>query len=580
MRRAAGDLRAHRARARPAERRRVLAVSLVAAVLALAGVANADLHPRAVRHASRASADIAPSVVTKRASSTAWYCAGPLPVGTAGEASSIAVTNLGARPVSGEVVVASTVSDRPVVTRVRVPAGEESVVGLARHGARGSGAATVLVDGGGIAVEEIVHGEHGLGAAPCADHPASVAYLAAGSTLGASNLSLAVFDPGATPAVVGVTFVTSSGTVEPPAFQGLTVGAGRLQVLDVGHYVPSKPIVATVVNATGGRVVAGTAVTAVVHRAVMASLAEGVSAASSSWLIPGGPTGTASSSTFSVLDPGPRPAKVQLQLVSPSGGSELSASVPAHGVVALAPASENAPGAMRWASVTSTGAAVVVARETVVTKAVESRGALLAARAERAAAARAAAERAGAAKRAAAARRAAAAATAAARAASTRKHAGPTTTTTTTTTTTLAPPTTTTVVPYLSVSALPELQPGVAVTSGVSSSSTSWVLPGGESDARTSEVVVVANTSRRTARVVIEQLHGAGSGPFGTSSFATMPPLSVVPGATLTVDMATVVGDEATLPLLVTASEPVVAGQLLYGRKSSGFALAAAIAAR
>ncbi|MHB1781360.1 MAG: hypothetical protein ACYCTE_01520, partial [Acidimicrobiales bacterium] len=92
--------------ARP-ERRRALAVGLVAVALVLAGVANSTVHRPGQLRARRVAAAVAPSVATDRASSSAWYCAGPLPVGTTGEASSIAVANLGVRKVRGEVVLAA-----------------------------------------------------------------------------------------------------------------------------------------------------------------------------------------------------------------------------------------------------------------------------------------------------------------------------------------------------------------------------------------------------------------------------------------------------------------------------------------
>ncbi|MCU1493008.1 MAG: hypothetical protein JWO62_772 [Acidimicrobiaceae bacterium] len=545
------------------ERRRFLAVGLVAVVLVLGGVANTALRPRDLAPSVRFQNAVASSVVTDTASSSAWYCAGPLPIGASHGAASIAVTNLGGRTVDGEIVVASSLGGRPSVNKLEVQPGSESVLGLSRKGARGSAAATVLANGSGIAVEELVHGASGVSASPCTDRTSAVDYLASGSTLGASNLSLAVFDPGATPAVVGVSFVTSSGPISPPAFQGLSVGAGQLQVLNVGHYLPEKAVVATIVTATGGHVVAGALVTAVTHRVVLSSVTTATPSASSSWLVPAVPTGSASTSTFNVLNPGSRAAKVLLRLGTSSAGSELTTVVPPHAVVALTPGGEASPGAMRWASVKSTGAAVVVSRETVVSQAIVNRAALKLAAAKKAAAKAAAAK----ASRAARAAKARVAATQ-------RKHGSRSTTPPTTTTTT------TTVVPYATVSALPIVQPGVAVTSGVSAPATRWVLPGGESDATTSEVVVIDNTSRAEARVRIDQLDGSGSGPFGSTSFPAMPPLSVAPGAILTVDMATVVGGDGALAMLVSSSQPIVAGELLYSRKAPGFTLPTAIAVR
>lgn len=555
--------------ARPPERRRGLAVGLVAAALALAGVANATIRPGGAERSLRLATQASPVVVANGASSSAWYCAGPLPVGTPGEASSIAIANVGSSSVTGELVVSSSAGGSRAVTRIAVPAGEESVVGLARTGRRAVAAATVLVNGSGVAVEELVHGSSGLSASPCSDHADRTTYLAAGSTLGADNLSLAVLDPGSTPSVVSISFATSSGPVSPPAFQGVTVAAGGLQVFDVGHEVPSRAAVAATVTSTGGRIVAGAAITAVVGHAVMSSLVGDVAAPMASWLFPAAPSGPTSASTFAVLDPSDRPATVHLSFDSSTTRSELTAVVPPHGVVHLEPGADAAAGALRSASVTSSGPGVVVARETVLGSPVVTAAQRLAE------ARRAAARRAVAAKAAAAARLATRAA--ARRAAASRRHGA-----TTTTTTTAPPVTSTTVVPYRVVSAFPALEPGVAVSSGVASASRTWVLPGGESDPRASEVVVVDDTSDRPARVQVAQLDGAGSGPLGSSPFASMPALEVPARSILTVDMATVVGAQPALPLLVSASEPVVVGQLLYGRSAAGagYTLPAAISVR
>lgn len=544
---------------RPPERRRIFAVALVAIALALGGVANAALRapagarPPGARGAPGTASPVASSVVSDGATSSAWYCAGPMPIGTPGEAASIAVTNLARRALSGEIVVSAAAGGPPSTTKLRIDPGSESVTGLTRQGPRSTSAATVLVDGSDVAVEELVHGSSGVSASPCTDHVSDVEYLAAGSTLGASNLSLSIFDPGATPAIVGVEFVTSSGIVSPPAFQGLSVDAGRLSVLDVGHYVPSKPVVATIVSATGGHVVAGASVVAVVAHAVMSSLTTGVPTTSRTWLMAGAPTGSSSMSTFNVLDPGDHAARVSLRLGSSSTSSVLEAVVPAHGVIALTPGGDQAPGAMGSADVTSTGAPVVVARETVLSKAVVSGASLKVQAAERAAAK-------------------AAAAKAAAKARKRVAHPGATTTT--------LPATTTTIVPYATVSALPELQPGVAVTSGVSVPATHWVLPGGESDARTSEVVVIDNTSRSVARLRLDQLSVVPGGPNVPVPIASVPQLDVAPGAVLSVNMATVVGTVPALSVLVDSNVPIVVGELLYGRKSNGLTLPTAIAVR
>lgn len=555
-------------------RRRALAVGIVALTLALGGVASSAFHPA---HATREAADaaaVAPSVALDAATSTAWYCPGPLPVGTPGEASSIAVTNLGRRAESGTLTLVSSAATVTAAsgsgsaatvtaaTPLHVVAGGESVVGLRRSGRRGVAAATVVVDGSGVAVDELVHGVHGVSASPCLDHLSSVSYLAAGSTSGADNFSLAILDPGATPAVVDVSFAVGATDVAPPAFQGLTIGAGQLQVLDVGHYLPSRPVVATTVTSTGGRIVAGSLVTAVVGHSLLSSLLTGVSSSARSWLLPAGPAGGSSASVFSILDPGSRPASVRLGVGTSSGArADLRATVPAHGVVTLAPGIASSQLTMRWASVDSS-AGVVVARESFVVAPVPGLVAPARLHVRRRIPARAARVHARVAK-------------SALRA---PVRAVRSATTSTSTSTTAAPRSVSGVAPLAAVRALPSGLAGVAVTSGVAEPARVWVLPGGESDANTGEDVVVDNVSSRTATVQVEQLGARTGGP--ATPFAAMPTLVVRPGGILTVDMSAVTGADGTLPLVVSATRRVVVAEMLYARRTAGFTLPLAIGVR
>ena len=524
-------------RPRPSGARRAVTVGAVALLLALAGVANTEIHPAGGRPAP--GPNVVPAVAVRSASSTAWYCPGPLPVGDLSEASSVAITDVEARPLRAQVTIAAT-SGRRAAETVEVHPEGESVVGLRRRGPRGSAAVTVVVDGSGAAVEELVHGSEGVSATPCSATPVSTEYFAAGSTLGANNLSLGVYDPGATPAVVNVSFVTSSGAVAPPAFQDMSVGPGQVVALDVGHYVPSEAAVATLVDSTGGRVVAGTLLTAVVGHALMTSLVDGVGGSATRWLVPAGPAGPRTESTFSVLDPGRRGAVVHLRLGAGPSAAELSTSVPAHGLVTLRPALAGDRAEMAWATLRSSGAPVVVARETLVLPLPPPTGGTGRHRLARRGAPRSLARAAAPVQLPTSVAAASAAATA----------------------------------PISRARALPVLLAGVAVTSGVTEGSATWVLPGGESDPHTSEVVVVQDLGRHPSRVVFERL----AAPGGAEPFASLPPLELRPGEVLSIDLADVVGYAGTLPLLVRASRPIVSGELLYGRITPGFTLPAAIA--
>ena len=76
-------------------------------------------------------------------------------------------------------------------------------------------AAKVDVDGGGVTVSQLVHGAQGWSEAPCASTTAPTWYFASGSTANGNLLFVSVYNPGATMAVVDLTFATPAGWWPP-----------------------------------------------------------------------------------------------------------------------------------------------------------------------------------------------------------------------------------------------------------------------------------------------------------------------------------------------------------------------------
>lgn len=486
--------------------RRLPGLLVVVVVLALAGVADATMRahpaPTMVGRAAHGSTEPALAVVSSPVTSTAWYCAGPLPVGRQPQASSIAVANVGDRPARGRLVVTSSRGERRT-TVIAVGAHAQAVYGLPRGWTAASAAATVLVDTASVGVEELVHGPNGPMAARCSVEAGHTAYLAEGSTRGAANLALAIYDPGATPAVASVSFATSAGGVTPPAFQGISVAPGGLVVLDVGREVPGQLTVATTVQSTGGRVVVGAAVDAVVGHHLLSSLATASPMTSERWQLAAAPLGATARQGFSILDPTGRSARVTVVLASSSpraAGSELTAVVPAGAVVDIAPAAL-AGRSSTGAVVTAAGAPVVVGRELAV--------AAMPGASEPAASARA--------------RRAA---------------------------------------PVLLT--LPGLPTGFAAAEGTVAPYRRWLLAGGESDARVSEVVTLTDPGSAPAVVRLTTLAGR----------PVLPALTVAPGTSRVVAVRSI-GPSGPLALALQATHPVVAGELLYGAGRRGLGLAA-----
>ncbi|HTW99647.1 MAG TPA: DUF5719 family protein, partial [Acidimicrobiales bacterium] len=315
------------------ERRRWSVLAAVVAVAAGAGALNAAF-PRNAPSTTTSTLASPPSVGLQQAASTAWYCAGPLPVGPQSQVGSIAIANLLRHSLRGSVQVVRT-SGASVTDPVEVPARSQVVVPLPRTGPSVYAAATVLLDGDGAAVEQIASGPSGTATSACADAPASTTYFPAGSTLGASNLNLALFNPSATPAVASVAVSTGSTSVAPPALQDLSVGAGQLVVLDVGHQVPQQDVIATTVTTSGGELVTGGMLVFPRHGGgVTEALTTGTATGARRWLFGPAPGGPGVHEVYAVLDPGSSPVPVVLHLGSGSAtaSSSLQAVVPAGGV--------------------------------------------------------------------------------------------------------------------------------------------------------------------------------------------------------------------------------------------------------
>lgn len=485
----------------PSHRRgwRLPGVAAVAALLALAGVANATMRARPAPvgsgHVAGTTAEQALALLSRPVSSSAWYCPGPLPVGKGTEASSIAVANLGDRAARGRLVITSSRGDRRT-TAIAVGAHAQAVYGLPRTWQPANAAVTVLVDTASVGVEELVHGPTGPMAAECAVTTGHTQYLAEGSTRGAANVSLAVYDPGATPAVASVSFATSGGGVTPPAFQGITVNPGGVVVLDVGHEVPGQLAVAATVQSTGGRVVAGAVVNAVVGHRLLGSLAAADPMASNHWELPAAPLGATARQGFSILDPTGQPARVTVRLAGSAlgaTGSEITEVVPAGAVVDVAPAAM-AGRSSTGATISSSGAPVVVGRELAVAGGPAGTG-----------------------------------------------HARG------------------------AAFALPGLPTGFAAAGGTTAPYRRWLLAGGESDAHVAEVVTITNPGGVAATAQLTTLAGR----------PLCPGIAVAPGTSRVVTVRPLLGLRGPVPLELTATRPVVAGELLYGRGRRGLGLAA-----
>jgi hypothetical protein len=457
----------------------------VLVALALAGVASATIHPPGVPAASPALAAGVQGLAGSHA--TAWFCAGPLPVGTPHEASSITIANRGTVPATAAVTVVLA-SGAPSTEQVSLPAEHESVV-----------AARVVVDSTSVVVAEAVQGATGPEASPCTGQATATQYLVAGSTQAGNNLAIALYDPGSTPAVADLSFATPLGPQSPPALQGVQVAAGHVVVLHVNRSLPFRRFLSATVRALGGAIVAGALDTVVSGGVAFESLEGPVVLPVTQWYFGSAPAGATAQQTFDLFNPGRRPADVEIRLGGPSGVGEITLALAPGATTRYSPAPDQSAAALRWASVTSMNEVpVVAARELLVAAPLH-----VPAPSAKSAAAR-------------------------------QRRAR---------------------------DLLPTLPVGFTITPGAAVLAKDWTIPGGQSDARVSEIVTVANPSARNATVRIRALVGSLPG---------LGPLTVGPKGSIVVDLADLPAATGRLVLRVTADVAVVASAELYDRGARG----------
>lgn len=250
---------------------------------------------------------------TKRASKTASKPKAPA------TSASLLLANAGERPVQASVTTA-VAGARPRQSAVTLPAHGQAVVPESLAGGHDV-AASVAVEGGGVAVEQRLSTGSGASTVPCASAPSQHWYFASGSTAQGDRLLVSLYNPLATDAIVDVSFATDKGVARPGDDQGVVVPAGSQVVLDVGAHVQLRPVVATAVSVRLGRVVAYESQIGTGSRSGVA-LALGAPSAATAWHFPAGLVAPGTQEALDVFNPGGEPADVRIGLQLTSGQAE------------------------------------------------------------------------------------------------------------------------------------------------------------------------------------------------------------------------------------------------------------------
>jgi len=249
--------RARRARRTPVEPERGRAVVLTAVVAAVVviGAIAAIVGTPSSPPAPSAADGVAVSPVGSYSSSA--FCAAG--TGTSGATTTIYLTNATRVAVAGVMTSVGAASGGSVPTvhaDVSVPPLSTVAVNPGNGLPAGSNATSFVFAGGGVVASQAVSGPNGWSTAPCASQVASQWSFAGGATTAGNTLTLSLYNPTSTEAMVNVSFITDSdGYVTPPQYQGLVVPPGQLVEENVGDFVQNAAAIATLVVAQAGGVV-------------------------------------------------------------------------------------------------------------------------------------------------------------------------------------------------------------------------------------------------------------------------------------------------------------------------------------
>jgi hypothetical protein len=320
-------------------RRAVLILGVLAVLVGIGVASDNSGGPVAAAESTAGEAFTASGlgVTPSGAESSAWFCAGG--TGAGGDAQSTMIfTNTSPRPVTGTVTTVASgaaASSTPVL----VPPDTQEAVAPTPTATADPVASTVVLSGGGVGVTQVVTSPLGVSSAPCASSTASSWYFADGSTAGGAALSLALFNPTDTVAVVDVTFISSGGVLAPPAYQGIEVPGNSLAVENVGLHIRNQAHLATAVVALSGALVATETETAGTAGDGGTSVVLGAPSPATTWTLAQNTEVAGGAIAYHVYNPSDRLARVTVWIGLEQGLAEpLVLRVAAQSIADLDPA--------------------------------------------------------------------------------------------------------------------------------------------------------------------------------------------------------------------------------------------------
>ncbi len=283
-----------------------------------------------------------PVAAPPSALSSSWFCAGATDGRSLDLAGKVYVVNDGDTTVTGVVTIVPSRGANRLVP-VTVPARSGAIVNEKVPGGTPWVGAIVDLDGGAVAVDQVINSSLGVVATPCATSGSSHWYFANGFTYINTGVEISLLNPYPTDSVVDLSFTTNQGIEAPEDFQGLVVpGDGMLNV-NLGSHLRRRTAIATTVTARTGSVVAWKTDWATPPKpgqvllgtpTANAPLADpawnipgmtltlGSPSAGTVWTWPNGLTGGGLAEQYVIYNPGPSTADVRLSVGLTQGTAE------------------------------------------------------------------------------------------------------------------------------------------------------------------------------------------------------------------------------------------------------------------
>jgi Family of unknown function (DUF5719) len=293
-----------------------------------------------------------PVAAPAAAVSSSWFCAGATlgaagsrtsgVVGSASAPGTVVIANSSPNSVNGTVTL---VSSQGRNREVPIQVGPQSSWSVPETvpGASGWVGAIVDVDGGGVAVDQLITAAQGRSAQPCASSGSTHWYFPSGMTLINAGEAISLLNPYPTDSIVDLSFSTNQGVEQPQDFQGIDVPADGLVTVDLGSHLRRRSSIATTVTARTGNVVAwetqwvnppAPGATLIGTPAANNPLSDpawpvsgmavtlGSPSAGTSWTWPDGLAGAGIDESYVIYNPGSATAEVRLSLNLQQGSAE------------------------------------------------------------------------------------------------------------------------------------------------------------------------------------------------------------------------------------------------------------------